>query len=73
MSLKLNISASDVKPGVVYRAKYTDRLWRWDGETMWTRGAYDEIWHEAGWPHPVMTRKDIAYYLAVGEFEEVTE
>lgn len=65
------INASDVKPGVVYRAKYTDRLWRWDGATMWTKGAGDVIWHESGWPHPTMTRKDIAYYLTVGEFEEV--
>lgn len=42
------INASDVKPGVVYRSKYTDRLWRWDGETVWTKGAGDVIWHESG-------------------------
>lgn len=66
----MSFTANDIRPGVVYRAKYSDRLWRWDGETMRTKGAQDVIWHESGWPHPTMTRKDIAYYLNKGEFEE---
>lgn len=69
----MKYSAQDVKRNVVYRSKATDRLWRWDGETMWTRGKYDVIWHQCGWPHPEMRPIDIAYYLFKGEFEEVTE
>ena len=69
----MKYSADDVKVGAVYRSKATDRLWRWDGETMWTKGRLDVIWHEAGWPHPSMRRIDIAYYLFNGDFEELRD
>lgn len=67
----MNFKASDVKHGAVYGSRLNNRLWRWDGETMWTKGEGDVIWHECGWPHPTMSRLDIAYYLSVGDMHEV--
>lgn len=69
----MNFKASDVKPGAVYGSRFNDRLWRWDGETMWTKGEFDVIWHECGWPHPTMSRIDIAYYLSIGYMHEVVD
>lgn len=69
----MNFDINSVKPGAVYASRYNDREWRWDGETLWTRGKFDAIWHESGWPQPSMTRRDIAYYLTTGEMYEVTE
>lgn len=40
---------------------------------MWTKGEGDVIWHECGWPHPTMSRLDIAYYLSVGDMHEVED
>lgn len=69
----MNFKASDVKPGVVYGSRLNNRLWRWDGETMWTKGEGDVIWHECGWPYPTMSRMDIAYYLSVDDMHEVED
>lgn len=69
----MNFKASDVKPGAVYGSRFNGRLWRWDGETMWTKGEFDVIWHECGWPHPTMERRDIAYYLSIGYMHELVD
>ncbi len=38
----MNFTANDVKAGVVYRAKFSDRLWRWDVKEELPATIFDE-------------------------------
>lgn len=61
-----------LKRDVVYASRLSDRIWKWDGLHVWTRGPGDIKWHLAcGWPQPQMSKLDLEYYVNKGDFYEV--